>query len=76
MKVQKENILAKYDCSFADLCVHFEPLLGWNVYTYDTTKELKKMPFRINSQNIKQAVGIQVTFILKIKLQSTFFSQI
>ena len=31
--------------------------------TYATTKELQKIAFRINSQNIKQRVGIQVTFI-------------
>ena len=26
---QKEKYLAKYDCFLADICVHFEPLLGW-----------------------------------------------
>ena len=29
IKIQKEAFLAKYDCFFADLCVHYEPLLGW-----------------------------------------------
>ena len=29
MELQKENFLAKYDFFFADLRIHFEPLLGW-----------------------------------------------
>ena len=29
IKLQKEHFLAKYDCSFGDLCVYFEPLFGW-----------------------------------------------
>ena len=28
-----ERFLAKYECFFRDLCVHFEPLLGWE-YAY------------------------------------------
>ena len=28
-KLKKKHFLAKYDCFFGDLCVHFEPLLGW-----------------------------------------------
>ena len=40
---------------------------------YVTAKELKKMVFGINGQNIKQAIGIQVTFILKIKLEKYSF---
>ena len=35
--------------------------------TYATTKELKKMEFKINSQKIKQIVGIQVIFISEVK---------
>ena len=35
---------------------------------YATTKELKKNAFTINSQNINQEIGIQVTFILYINL--------
>ena len=38
-----------------------------------TTKELKKMTFRINSQNIQQKFGIQVTFISEIKPQKERF---
>ena len=29
INLQKEKFSAKYDCFFADLCVHFELLLGW-----------------------------------------------
>ena len=29
IKPQKQRFLAKYDCFFGDLCVHFQPLLGW-----------------------------------------------
>ena len=36
---------------------------------YATTKELKKTTFRINTQNIKQAIDIQITFTSEIKLQ-------
>ena len=32
-------------------------------------QELKKKPFTVNIQNIKQAFGIQVTFILENKPQ-------
>ena len=28
-KLQKEHFLAKKHCLLGDLCVHFEPLLGW-----------------------------------------------
>ena len=31
------------------------------------------MAFRINSRNIKQAIGIQVTFIMEKKLQKEHF---
>ena len=37
--------------------------------TYATTIKLKKVAFKINSQNIKQNVGMQVTFISEIKLR-------
>ena len=41
--------------------------------TYATTKELKKMSLRINSQNIRQEIGIQVAFIMGKKLQKEHF---
>ena len=43
------------------------------MHTYATTKELKKMTFRMNSRNIKQAIGIQMTFISEKKLQKEHF---
>ena len=44
------------------------------MHSYATTeKELKKMSFKINSQNIKQKFGKQVTFILEIKPQKERF---
>ena len=43
------------------------------MHTYVTIKKLKKKALTINSQNIKQAIGIQMTFILEIKLKKTFF---
>ena len=73
IKPRLECSLAKYDCFFRDLCVHFELLLEWECNTYTTTKELKKMAFRINSRNMKQAIDIQVTFIVEKKLQKVHF---
>ena len=66
IKLQKEHFLAKEKSIFVNLFVDFEPLLGWNVPTYATTKELKKMAFEINSQNIEQNFEILVTFITEI----------
>ena len=43
------------------------------MHTYATTNELKKMAFRINSQNVEQVFGIQVTFISEIKPQTERF---
>ena len=43
------------------------------MHTYATTQELKKMAFRINSRNLKQAIDIQVTFITEKKLQKEHF---
>ena len=40
---------------------------------YVTTKELKTMAIRINSQNVKQAIGIQGTFIMEKNLQKVRF---
>ena len=40
---------------------------------YAATKEMKTMVFRINSQNIEQEFGIQVTFIIEIKPQKERF---
>ena len=40
---------------------------------YATTKELKKMAFKINTQNIKQKFGIKLTFISEIKPRKECF---
>ena len=37
--------------------------------TYATTKELTKKELTINIENINQAIGVQVTIILELKLQ-------
>ena len=44
-----------------------------NVHTYAPTKELKKKAFKINSRNITQAIGIQVTFMTEKELQKEQF---
>ena len=44
-----------------------------NMHTYVKTWELKQKPFTVNSENIKQAIAIQVTFILENKLQKEHF---
>ena len=44
-----------------------------NLHTYAATVELKKKAFLVNIQNKKQATGIRVTFMLKIKLQKYIF---
>ena len=54
-------------CPFLNLC--------WdgNGYTYATNKEPKKKAFVVNGKGINQAVGIQVTIMLEIKLQKFIF---
>ena len=46
-----------------------DPCLDGNMRTYATTKELTKKEFTINIENINQAIGVQVTIILELKLQ-------
>ena len=41
--------------------------------TYATSKELKTKEIAIKSQNINQAIGIQLTIALEIKLQKYIF---
>ena len=43
---------------------------------YTTNKELKKKEFTIKSQNINQAIGIQLTMVLEINLQKYIFNKI
>ena len=65
IKTKTYICLEKYDCYFGDLCVHFEPLIEWECAYACHNIRNKKMAFTVNIQNIKQAIGIQVTFILK-----------
>ena len=44
-----------------------------NVENYATIKELKKDAFMVKTQNTKQTIGIQVSFIAEIKLQKVHF---
>ena len=54
----------------------FNPCEDWNIYTYATTKELKKKAHTVKINNIKEAINIQVTLISKnkhqIKIQAFF----
>ena len=70
-KLQKENVLAKYDCFGGIYTFILNPCYDGNVYAYATTKELKKKAFRINSQNLKQTID----FISEIKLKNNIFQQ-
>ena len=45
------------------------------MHTYTTTKEPKKKACATNKQNKTQGIGIQVTFILEIKLHKYLFNQ-
>ena len=44
-----------------------------NMNTYATTYKLRRKAFTVNSQNIKQAYGIQLSFVLEINLQKEEF---
>ena len=43
------------------------------MHAYATTKELKNKVFTLSSENKKQPIGIQLTFISKIHLQKGKF---
>ena len=49
------------------------PCLNENLHVYAITYELYKETFAVKSQNIKHTIGIQVTFLLQIKLQKYIF---
>ena len=40
---------------------------------YATAKELKKKAFTVKFQNVKQVIGIQLTFILEIESKEYVF---
>ena len=44
-----------------------------NMDNYATIKELKKDAFMVNTQNTKQAIGIQPSLIAEINLQKVHF---
>ena len=46
-----------------------------NVHMYATTYELKKKAFTTNSQNLKQAIGMQMILIFQVKFQKKIFQQ-
>ena len=68
INLQKETFLAKYDCFSADLCAHFETLLGWECTYICHNIRLKKKLFTVYNHNIKQETGIQVALIMEKKL--------
>ena len=68
-KLQKEHFLVKNAVISVTFGFILNPCQNGNVHTYATTKEMKTMAIRINSRNIKQTIGIQVTFITEKKLQ-------
>ena len=47
-----------------------------NMRTYATIKELKKKGFTLKDKSMKEAIGIQVTFMLEIKVQKYIFNKI
>ena len=49
------------------------PYCDGNMRTYGTVWELKNETFKVNSQNIKGAIGIQVTFMFEIKHKKCIF---
>ena len=45
------------------------------MHTYATNEQLKKKAFTANRKNMKQAISIQLIFILEIKFQKEQFSE-
>ena len=75
VRLQKENFLAICDSFFRDLRIHFESQLGWEyAYVYQELKKKALKAKQKTKKNIKKINGLQVTFILEIKLQKYNFS--
>ena len=53
-----------------------KPCYNLHMRIHATSKELKKKAFSVKCQNMKQAVSMEVTFILVNKHQKTFFIKI
>ena len=63
IKFKRYICFAKYDCYFGDLYLHSKPQFKWECDFLLTVK----------SHNKKQAIEIQVTFIIEKKLQKVHF---
>lgn len=48
---------------FAAIVSFLNPCRDRNINTYATTKELKNKTFKVQSQNTKQEIGIQMNLI-------------
>ena len=62
IKFQKD-IFYQNRTIFSKLCVHFEPLLGWQFAC--VCHKLRTKNDRIYVKNMKEASGIEVIFILE-----------
>ena len=72
IKLEKSIVSKKYNhCFQALLWVFFNPLLGWEC-AYVCHK-LKRKVFRVKSRNIKEVIGVKVTFISENKHQKEHF---
>ena len=69
-KLQKEYFWAKQDY---DIMPFLKPCYNLHMRIHATSKELKKKAFSVKCQNMKQAVSMEVTFILVNKHQKNFF---
>ena len=50
-------------------------MLGWKNTYLSTTQELKSKTFNLNNKNLKQEIGIELTFTLETGIQNQHFSQ-
>ena len=73
IKPQKERFLGKKTVFLVTFAFILKSCQDGNVHTYATSEEIKMMAFRVNSRNIKQGIGIEVTFIMETKLQKEHF---
>ena len=72
IKLKRYMCLANYDGFFGGLCVHFELLLGWEC-TYVCRNIKTEKENTVNTQNIKQTIGIQLIFITEKYFQREHF---
>ena len=67
-EASKVRFLAKYDHFLVPNVSFLNPYQDANMHRYATTKELKNKAFSVNTQDINQTIGIQVTIMMEIKL--------